>query len=170
MERKRRMNQYPFLENFVGLLRSRPHAYAQIKGSPVYPDVHGPVRFYQTPMGVLVVAELGGLPTSTPVCAQPVFGFHIHGGEVCGGNGEDPFAQAGSHYNPNGCPHPYHAGDMPPLWGADGHAFSAFLTDRFSVDDIIGKTVIVHAGIDDFTSQPSGNAGAKMGCGVIVGW
>lgn len=68
MERKRRMNQYPFLENFVGLLRSRPHAYAQIKGSPVYPDVHGPVRFYQTPMGVLVVADSVSCSVDTGAC------------------------------------------------------------------------------------------------------
>jgi Cu-Zn family superoxide dismutase len=118
---------------------------------------------------VLVVAEMGGLPTAELTCDQPVFGFHIHGGEVCRGNRDDPFAEAGGHYNPYGCPHPYHAGDLPPLWGADGNAFSAFLTNRFSVDEIIGKTLIVHAGIDDFTSQPAGNAGARMACGEIVG-
>ena len=72
------------------------------------------------------------------------------------------------HDNPYHCPHPYHAGDMPPLFGANGYAFSAFLSDRFTVEEVIGKTVIFHEAPDDFVTQPSGNAGAKMACGVIV--
>ncbi len=163
------MNQNRYFSHLTGLLRGRPHALANVSGSAAYPRVQGQVRFYQTVAGVLVVAEIEGLPTSEGACTHPVFGFHIHGGGECRGDGEDPFSAVGGHYNPYDCPHPYHAGDLPPLWGADGYAFSAFLTNRFSVDEIIGKTVIIHAGIDDFTSQPAGNAGAKMGCGEIVG-
>ena len=48
-----------------------------------------------------------------------------------------------------------------------GYALQAFLTDRFTVRDIIGRTVIIHDGLDDFTSQPAGNAGARIACGVI---
>lgn len=51
---------------------------------------------------------------------------------------------------------------MPPLFGADGEALLIFLTDRFRVRDIVGRTVIIHAMPDDFTTQPSGNSGAKM--------
>ena len=61
----------------------------------------------------------------------------------------------------------YHAGDMPPLFGTDRFAFSAFLTDRFSAEEGIGKTVIIHDSPDDFTTQPSGNSGVKIACGVI---
>lgn len=80
---------------------------------------------------------------------------------------KDPFANAMAHYDPEGCPHPYHAGDMPPLFGNNGFAFSAFITDRFSIREIIDKTVIIHSAPDDFMTQPSGNSGAKIACGVI---
>lgn len=72
-----------------------------------------------------------------------------------------------SHYDPEGCEHPYHSGDLPPLFGNDGLALSIFLTNRFSVGEIIGKTVLIHERPDDFTTQPSGNSGMKIACGVI---
>ena len=53
------------------------------------------------------------------------------------------------------------------MFGNDGYAWGAVVTDRFKIDQVIGRTVIIHAGPDDFTSQPSGNAGAKIACGVI---
>ena len=86
------------------------------------------------------------------------------------GNEDDPFADAKTHYNPKSCPHPYHAGDLPPLFSANGYAYSAVLTDRFTVDEIIGKTVVIHSSPDDFTTQPSGNAGRKIACGVITAY
>lgn len=153
--------------NFAGLFCTTPHAEAIIAGGSDYPDISGRVRFYQIAYGVIVVAELIGLPLSTQKCKDPIFAFHIHEGGSCAGNSEDEFADSGMHYNPMSCPHPYHAGDMPPLFGADGMAFSAFLTDRFDVKDIIGRTVIIHDAPDDFTTQPSGNAGKKIACGVV---
>ncbi len=153
--------------NYTSLLRSRPQAWARVQGSRDYPDIQGNVRFYQTPRGVLVSAEFAGLPNPPEPCGGPVFGFHIHEGENCTGNREDPFADVRMHYNPYNCPHPYHAGDLPPLFGADGYAFSVFLTNRFTVAEIVGKTIIVHGSPDDFTTQPSGNAGTKMACGQI---
>lgn len=122
--------------------------------------------FFQTFQGVVVVAEVTGLPYDQ-VCGGMAFGFHIHEGTACEGNSADPFADTGAHYDKSDCPHPYHTGDMPPLFGNHGYAFSAFLTDRFSVEEIIGKTVVIHSGSDDFMSQPSGNAGEKIACGVI---
>lgn len=82
---------------------------------------------------------------------------------------DDPFADAMSHYDPRGCAHPYHAGDLPPLFGNNSFALSVFLTDRFSVHEVIGRTVIIHDHPDDFTTQPSGNSGTKIACGVICG-
>jgi Cu-Zn family superoxide dismutase len=128
----------------------------------------GTVRLYQTRYGVLVHAEVAGLPSGAGACAGKVFGFHIHEGDACRGNREDPFADAKGHYNPHGCEHPAHAGDLPPLFGNNGYALSVFLTDRFTVDEVIGRTVIIHGGVDDFTSQPAGNAGAKIACGRIM--
>ncbi len=161
------MNRHQAYPNLSGLLTRRPHAIANIAGSNRHPDIQGQVRFYQTVYGVLVVTELMGLPAVNDPCAAPIYALHIHEGNSCKGNTTDPFANVGNHYNPDFCPHPYHAGDLPPLWNADGYVFSACLTHRFTVDEIVGKTVILHAGLDDFTSQPAGNAGIKMACGEI---
>lgn len=153
--------------NFLSVLRQKPNAIAMMQGSSDYPDINGTVRFYQTKAGVVVVAKISGLPTNPDVCKQPIFAFHIHSGNSCSGNETDYFADAMAHYNPNGCLHPYHAGDMPPLFGCNGFAFSAFITDRFYVKDIVGRTVIIHSSPDDFTTQPSGNSGKKIACGVV---
>lgn len=93
--------------------------------------------------------------------------WQIHSGEQCTGDAADPFAAALGHYDPDGCPHPEHAGDLPPLFSTRGYAFQVFLTDRFSLHEIVGRTVIIHSSPDDFTSQPSGNAGTKIACGRI---
>lgn len=153
-------NQKSSGANICAILRQSPHAEAVIRGSSQYPEVHGRVMFYQMRMGVLVAAEIFGLPNS-------IFGFHIHSGSSCAGNREDPFADAGVHYNPGSCAHPSHAGDMPPLFGNNGYAFQIFLTDRFRVREIIGKTVIIHGSPDDFKTQPGGNAGIRIACGQI---
>lgn len=155
--------------NFMSVIRSRrrPDAWANVNGSESYPEIRGNVRFYQTPYGTLVATEFSGLPLPRGGCDSPIFGFHIHEGGSCGGMGE-LFGNTGDHYNPYFCPHPYHAGDLSPLFGAGGYAFSAFLTDRFAVDEIIGKTVVLHIAPDDFMSQPSGNSRSKIACGEIM--
>lgn len=150
------------------MLRSPPAAHATVKGSPKFPDINGMVFFYPLTNGTLVTAQINGLPQGTGNCPADVFGFHIHEGNHCTGNAEDPFANTGAHYNPRVCPHPAHAGDLPPLFGNHGYAFMAFITDRFSVQEIIGRTVIIHSAPDDFTTQPSGNSGAKIACGQIM--
>lgn len=155
-------------EHYAALLMRHPDAYAEIKGSAEYPQIYGAVRWYQITNGVLIAAEINGLPYSHENCGNPVFGFHIHAGTQCEGDLHDPFSSAMSHYNPSGCPHPFHAGDLPPLFGNHGYAFSAFVTDRFALSEVIGKTVILHGNPDDFTSQPSGNAGQKLACGRIT--
>ncbi len=153
--------------NIAAFLRRPPSAFANIKGNATYPKIIGTVKFYQLPSGVLVIAEVDGLPTSAGYCQMPIFALHIHEGTSCTGDAIDPFRNVGTHYNPYDCPHPYHAGDMPPLFGANSKAFLAFLTTRFTVDEIIGKTVIIHDSPDDFMSQPAGNAGNKIACGSI---
>ncbi len=165
------MNQFSSNERFKmplsSILRGRPQATANIAGSESYPGISGAVRFYQTNAGVIVQAEIDGLPDSQAPCQGRVFGFHIHEGGDCEGDREDPFADSMSHYNPHGCEHPYHAGDLPPLFGNRGFALSLFLTDRFSAEEVIGRTIIIHDRPDDFTTQPSGNAGTKIACGAI---
>lgn len=149
--------------DYSRVLRHRPDAVARLAGGPQDPRIRGMVRFYQTHAGVIVHTHISGLPKT-----DGIYAFHIHSGSSCTGNADDPFADAGTHENPAGRPHPYHAGDLPPVFNAGGRAFFMVLTDRFAVREILGKTVILHASPDDFTTQPAGNAGRKIACGIIT--
>ena len=145
----------------------KPNSAADISGGENYPGIRGRVIFRQQKNGVLVTADIYGLPTGETGGDSGVFGFHIHEGEDCGSNGQEPFSNTKGHYNPGDCPHPYHAGDLPPLFENDGYAYMSFLTNRFTATEIIGRTVVIHLKPDDFHSQPSGNSGEKIACGVI---
>ena len=151
----------------IGALNRRPQAMARVQGSGDYPEISGCVRFYQMDDGALVAAQITGLPEPTVELPSGIFGFHIHSGQSCTGTKEDPFADALTHFDPKRMIHPLHAGDLPPLFANHGEAFQMFFTDRFSVREIIHRTVIIHSGPDDFTSQPAGNAGEKIACGEI---
>lgn len=137
-----------------------PIAVAQIRGDSSHPTVRGMVRFFQRENGVIVEAEVTGLPRTE----TGFFAFHIHDGTNCEGEG---FPDADTHFNPGGVLHPNHAGDLPPLLADHGRAYMKFLTGRFHVGEVMGKTIIIHAGPDDFHTQPSGNAGTKIACGII---
>ncbi len=154
------------------LLNNYPKAYAEIKGSSTYPDINGGVFFYETTMedgekGTFVVTEITGLPYEEGECAEMFLGYHIHEGKFCKGDREDPFRDSGEHYNPLGCPHPAHAGDLPPLLNNRGTACSIVLSSQFVLEDIVGRTIIVHSMADDFRTQPAGDSGEKIACGKI---
>lgn len=139
-------------------MNNNVRALARVCGSEKYPRIHGMVSFRTTCQGVLVAAEIYGLPDE-----NGIFAFHIHDGQVC----DDNFAAAGSHYDTDGNIHPHHSGDLPPLFGNGGYAWTKFITNRFTVDEIIGKVIIIHRDADDFTTQPAGNSGEKIACGKI---
>ena len=98
-------------------------------------------------------------------------GIHIHAVGGC----SPTFAAAGGHHNPLGRPHGAHAGDLPNLSvNAAGQGTLNATTDAatltsgpVSVFDADGASVVVHAAPDDFISQPAGNSGARIACGVI---
>lgn len=138
----------------------KPSAKAIIKGSEAFPDLRGEALFFQERDGVLISVRITGLPKS----GSGFYGFHIHEGNDCNGEG---FSNTKGHYNPKSRPHPSHAGDLPPLLSNHGNAYMTVKTNRFRVRDIIGRTVIIHGGTDDFRTQPSGDAGEKIACGVI---
>ena len=138
-----------------------PDGVAEICGGVDVPGLAGCVRFYQENGCVLIEARVSGLPGESET---GFFGFHIHQGVSCSGA---DFSGTGSHYNPMDQIHPKHAGDLPPLLSCYGNAYLAVKTDRFSVDEIIGRTVVIHSDPDDFHSHPAGNAGKKIACGVI---
>lgn len=161
------MISWPRIRSLGYLLTGRPAAQAVVTGNPEYPNIYGVVSFYPAKGAIVVAASIDGLPSDPGDCGGRFFGFHIHMGSACAGNAEDPFADAEGHYNPADCPHPEHAGDLPPLLGNRGYALSTVLTSRFTLDQVMGRTVIIHLDPDDFHSQPSGNSGQKIACGVI---
>lgn len=140
-----------------------PDAIAQIRGGDDAPCLCGQIKFYQEYGRVLVVTELTGLPKDSNT---GFFALHIHEGTSCCGI---DFSETKGHYNPGMKDHPNHAGDLPSLISYNGNAYLAVRTNRFCVRDIIGKTVVIHSDPDDFRSQPSGNSGTKIACGVICG-
>ena len=146
------------------LENNRPQAVAWVQGGTQAPRLSGLVKFYNTPYGgILVEAEIFGLPNQSVPNSSNFYGMHIHENGDC----SDHFARTGDHYNPGGQPHPEHAGDLLPLLGNQGYAWSAFYDKRFQIRDILGRSIIIHAMPDDFATQPSGNSRAKIGCGVI---
>lgn len=138
-----------------------PDAVARIHGGTDAPQLSGCVQFYQERKCVKVVARITGLPKENET---GFFGFHIHHGENCSGMN---FSGVGGHYSQAEQNHPKHAGDLPPLLACQENAYLSVRTNRFSVSDIIGRTVVIHSDPDDFHSQPAGNAGQKIACGII---
>lgn len=144
--------------------QSNAEVFANINGSSQYPELQGKVIFTEVYGGTMVTVMVKGLPENGN---GNFYGFHIHEGGSCTGDSTDPFKNAGGHYNPANVEHPFHAGDMPVLMGNKGMAFCEFYTDRFYPEDIIGRTVIIHDMPDDYRSQPAGDSGMKIACGVV---
>jgi len=130
-------------------------------------EVSGIVHFFDTGKGVRVVADVQGL-------TQGDHGFHVHEfGDCSAPDG----ASAGGHFNPDDTPHgaptdtDRHVGDLGNLSADDAGSAEFQWTDSFLAfqgpHSIVGRGVIVHAGADDYSSQPSGAAGARVACGVI---
>lgn len=130
-------------------------------------SVHGTVTYEAVESGVRVVAELSGLTPGK-------HGFHIHEFGDC--SAEDA-SSAGGHFNPAGTSHgapsadPRHAGDMGNIEAdKDGHATLDYVDHMMTLSgerSILGRAVVVHEKEDDLKSQPTGNAGARVACGVI---
>jgi len=131
-------------------------------------NVRGSVEFEKVDDGILVTAKVGGL---TPNANHAI---HIH---EFGDLGSDDAASAGDHFNPEGHPHAIpdesnrHAGDLGNLQAdGDGNAVLTLVVNNITLDSgksgILGRSVVVHAKADD-GGQPSGNAGDRIGAGVI---
>ena len=127
----------------------------------------GTVSFREEADGVRITVNLTGLEPGE-------HGFHVHQrGDCSAADG----TSAGGHYNPDGNPHGRpdsplrHAGDLGNVTAdAQGVVTAEFLDSVITLNganSIIGRGVIVHEGPDDFTTQPTGAAGARQSCGVI---
>lgn len=146
------------------LAKEKPQAVAYVRGNQENPKLRGVVQFYETQYGgILIKAEVYHLPDEKSKIDSAFYGFHIH--EM--GNCSKEFTLTGDHYNPGKQPHPQHAGDMPPLMSSRGFAWMVFFDGRLELRDILDRSVVIHAMPDDFRTQPSGDSGMKIGCGVI---
>lgn len=130
----------------------------------------GSLELTDTANGVLIEGELEGLPPGT-------HGFHLHETGAC----EAPFESAGSHFNPEDTKHGFlaqggpHAGDMPNFTvGEDGTAQISVFNSMVRLEeggaaliDDDGAAVMVHSGEDDYQTDPGGDAGDRIACGVV---
>ncbi|HEY1115144.1 MAG TPA: superoxide dismutase family protein [Chitinophagaceae bacterium] len=149
-----------------------PAAEATLSG--VYSDtaVSGTARFTQGASGQVKL----NLEVTVPAKANGTVAVHLHEMGSCADNGK----AAGPHWNPTGEAHgkwgegAYHSGDLGNVTlDGSGRGTLELESDRWSIGgdaqkDILNKAVIVHSGVDDYKSQPAGNAGNRIGCGVIA--
>jgi|SRR5579862_4327349 len=145
-------------------------AAAVMVGTKGHESVKGTVTFEEKDGKVVVTANISGLTAGD-------HGFHIHEKGDCSA---PDATSAGGHFNPSGHPHgapdatAHHEGDLGNLTaGADGNANKSITLDDVAIGDgspkdIVGKGFIIHDKADDFTTQPTGNAGARIACGVIT--
>ena len=132
--------------------------------------VSGRLTFVPMGGGVHITGTIGGLPQGKPAA------FHVHEKGDCSAMDA---SSAGGHFNPATQPHgragsgAHHAGDMDNLQAnAEGVAhvdvhLRGVTLGGGAANDIAGRALVVHAGADDYHSQPAGNAGARVACGVI---
>ncbi len=144
-------------------LKLEPKSGSNVSGSAVFTETDGVVEF---------TAMISGLEPGTHA-------IHIHEKADCS---SDDGKSTGGHWNPTGSDHGkwgsntgYHKGDIGNLTADEkGHATKTLKTDQWCIGcgdpnkDILGKAIIVHAGTDDFTTQPTGAAGGRVSCGGII--
>ncbi len=150
--------------------KQTPDGVAMIRGTAEGSPIAGSAQFVEHPDGVEIAVTISNAPPG-------LHGLHIHEQGSCADEGK----AAGGHYNPAGAPHGLvtrdgfthaHAGDLGNIKiGADGngvlHATVSGLHLTQGQYTVAGRTVILHEKPDDF-GQPTGNAGSRIGCGVIT--
>lgn len=146
-------------------------ATATLSGTKADTTVSGSARFEQLGNGVRMTLQV-----SIPKMANQTLAAHIHENGDCGNNGE----AAGGHWNPTNEQHGkwgegnFHSGDFGNIqFDGSGNGSLQIESDRWTIGgdqntNILNRAIIIHSGRDDFRTQPSGNAGQRIGCGVIT--
>jgi superoxide dismutase, Cu-Zn family len=131
----------------------------------------GSAALTQTPAGVLIRLSIKGLPAGERA-------FHIHGVGKC----EPPFTSAGGHFNPGSKKHGimaaegHHAGDLPNLHVPAGGELivevlnAAVTLEKGKANSLFGPqgtALVIHAGKDDYKTDPTGDAGGRIACGIV---
>jgi Cu-Zn family superoxide dismutase len=134
------------------------------KANPV-----GTAQLNQLEQGVQIVVAVSGLPAGKHA-------LHIHETGEC----EPPFESAGGHFNPTDAEHGWdnpqgpHAGDLPNIYVGEGAVQVEYITDLVTLEDgetslfdDDGSAIVIHQGQDDYLTEPAGDAGMRLACGVI---
>lgn len=125
-------------------------------------NIHGSVAVEQLTIGIRFTGRITGLNPNSK------HAMHVHEGTSCSG---EHMEGACAHFNPTNQQHPYHAGDLPNLvTDASGTATFTFHTTNMSLEgpnSCAGRAIVIHANADDYKTDPSGNSGARIACGII---
>jgi Cu-Zn family superoxide dismutase len=151
---------------------SNQMAEATLSGTKTDTTVNGTVQFTQQQDGQVKMM----LDITVPTKANQSVAIHFHEHGDCGDMGN----HAGGHWNPTNTNHgqwgqgSFHSGDIGNInLDGQGRAQKEITSNLWSIDgdaskDILNKTIVIHSGVDDYTSQPTGNSGNRIGCGVIL--
>lgn len=151
---------------------AKSSAVADLTGTKSDTTVSGSAKFTQGKNGKVKLV----LNITVPALANHSVAVHIHEHGDCGDAGKNTHG----HWNPTNKKHgkwgsgEFHSGDIGNVTlDAAGKGTLTMETDLWSIDgdmntNILDKAIIVHSGVDDYTSQPAGNAGTRIGCGVIM--
>ena len=148
-----------------------PAMTVSLQGDPADTDFAGTVSITPEGTGVRIVADVAGVDTDGR------HGIHVHENGLCDheGEGGKHFTSAGGHFNPTGAEHacpptdPRHAGDLGNIEVSGGTGHLELSVANLTVDQLNGKALILHAGEDDCKTQPTGNSGDRLACGVAGG-
>ena len=142
-----------------------------LTGAPNDTDFAGTITVHPEGNGVHIIADVAGVDT------DGMHGIHVHENGECDheGEGGKHFTSAGGHFNPanveHACPptEPRHAGDLGNIQVTGGRGHLEVSATTLTMDQLAGKAIILHAGEDDCKTQPTGNSGDRLACGVAGG-
>jgi Cu-Zn family superoxide dismutase len=144
-----------------------------MQGAPDDTDFAGTLSIAPEGTGLRIIADVAG------VDKDGKHGIHVHENGMCDHHPEGadakPFSTAGGHFNPAGAEHacpptdPRHAGDLGNIDISGGKGHLEISLANVTADQLNGKAIILHAGEDDCKTQPTGNSGDRIACGVVGG-
>lgn len=147
-------------------------AIAEIYGDSSQPDMIGHITFRKVYGGVIVCVDIFGLsnPKQSDGNKELItsFGFHIHEEKNCNiSDIKNHLRYNKEHYNPNNLSDNNKSEDFPILIATNGYIKTCFFTDKFNIDEIIGKTAIIHQNTQNCKAELSRDDVKMIGCGTI---
>lgn len=138
---------------------NKPQAMAWVTGGPAAPYLSGLVKFYETPYGgVLTEAEVFGLPDQAEPGSSNLYGMHILKDGSCSG---------AKHCCAGGMASSRRFQALPPLLSGQGYGWASFYDKRFTIPDILGRSVIISQNSDGSAAPLPGENSGRIGCGII---